>query len=65
MKYINKNQIEKFLVEETEPNPKEWYMKTAYEITIEFVGGTLVFLEKKTKAECIALAEKLGLTLIE
>ena len=57
MRYINKNQVTEFVVvEET---------KESYDVTIEFVGGTAVFLENKTKAECIALAEKLGLTLID
>lgn len=57
MRYINKDQITEFIVvEET---------KESYDVTIEFVGGTAIFLENKTKAECIALAEKLGLILID
>tara|TARA_Y100000361_G_C11060130_1_gene290015 strand:+ start:470 stop:691 length:222 start_codon:yes stop_codon:yes gene_type:complete len=73
MRYINKNQIVEFLVEETKPSrpmamlspDEECYIKMAYQITIEFVAGTSVFLENKTKEECVALAEKLGLTLID
>ncbi len=57
MRYINKNQVTEFVLEESD--------KTTYNITIEFTGGTAIFLENKTKAECIALAEKLGLTLID
>ena len=57
MRYINIDQITEFIVvEET---------KESYDVTIEFVGGTAIFLENKTKAECIALAEKLGLILID
>lgn len=61
MRYINKNQIVEFVVEESD----ETIYDNNYNITIEFVGGTAVFLENKTKAECITLAEKLGLTLID
>ena len=40
MRYINKDQITEFIVvEET---------KESYDVTIEFVGGTAIFLENKT-----------------
>ncbi len=61
MRCINKNQITEFLTEESD----ETIYDNNYNITIELAGGTAVFLENKTKEECIALAEKLGLTLID
>ncbi len=61
MRYINKNQITEFLIEESD----EIDVIEKYNISIEFVSLTAVFIENKTKEECIALAEKLGLTLID
>jgi hypothetical protein len=63
MRYINKNQITEFLVEElsdseTKNVGKQWL------ISIYLIDNDVVELYKDTKEECIALAEKLGLTLI-
>ena len=64
MRYINKDQITEFLVEElseseTKNVGKQWL------ISIYLIDNDVVELYKDTKAECIALAEKLGLTLID
>jgi hypothetical protein len=64
MRYINKNQITEFLVEElsdseTKNVGKQWL------ISIYLIDNDVVELYKDTKEECIALAEKLGLTLID
>ncbi len=53
MRYINKNQITEFLIEESD------------EIDVIEKYNISIFIENQTKEECIALAEKLGLTLID
>lgn len=64
MRHINKNQITESLVEElseseTKNVGKQWL------ISIYLINNDVVELYKDTKEECIALAEKLGLTLID
>jgi hypothetical protein len=64
MRHINKNQITESLVEElseseTKNVGKQWL------ISIYLINNDVIELYKDTKEECIALAEKLGLTLID
>jgi len=56
MRYINKNQITEFVISPV--NGK-------FIIWIDFENQLGINIYKDTKEECIALAEKLGLTLID
>lgn len=60
MRYINKNQITEIIIEDPSGNGgKQWWMG------IYLINNEAIELNKDTKEECIALAEKLGLTLID
>lgn len=64
MRYINKNQITEFIIEKVSDSKiknagKKWY------VGIYLLNNDVIDLYKDTKEECIALAEKLGLTLID
>ena len=57
MRYINKNQIIEIIIEEL--LEKQWLA------SVYLINNDVIELYKDTKEECIALAEKLGLTLID
>jgi hypothetical protein len=56
MRYINKNQITEFVISPVDGKFIIW---------IDFENQLGINIYKDTKEECIALAEKLGLTLID